>query len=388
MLRCGHRRGLGLIADNFGDPLALLPDIEVEPNFDYAGPAYPNPTSSSCLMIRTAIAFSFVLTVPVIGVGAVTFDWANVGNAGNAGELSGAGAGGSGPDVVIGAVDYAFRIGKHEVTNAQYAVFLNAVAATDNFGGADPTLYHPLMSNAHGGIIRRGLPGSHTYITRNDMSDKPVLYVSFIDAMRFTNWLHNGQGSGDTETGAYTISNGLDEIRAADAKYWIPSEDEWYKAAYHDASAGTAGVYFDYAIGSDSVPTLAWASGVGDISNPGQGVVNYDQGAVWGIPISNVTTVGSAGPASVSPYGTFDQNGNAFEWNEAVISSSFRGLRGGDYRRPERFLRADWRAIGSPDSGGSNVGFRIATRIPEPATLSTVLVTAAVIAGRRGRRGS
>ncbi len=62
-------------------------------------------------------------------------------------------------------------------------------------------------------------------------------YVSFFDAMRFTNWLHNGQGSGDTESGAYTIGSGTDEVRSANAKYWIPSEDEWYKAAYYDPNS-------------------------------------------------------------------------------------------------------------------------------------------------------
>src|SRR5690606_33394606 len=126
-----------------------------------------------------------------------------------------------------------------------------------------------------------GSPGSYTYATKPNMGNKPVNYVSFFDAMRFTNWLHNGQGSGDTETGVYTIGSGLDEVRSAGAKFWIPSEDEWYKAAYHDASAGTAGVYFDYATGSDIVPTTATANSVGDISNPGARVVNYLFGADW-----------------------------------------------------------------------------------------------------------
>ena len=64
----------------------------------------------------------------------VTFDWATVGNPGNIGELSGANAGGYGPIRVCGAVNYTYRISKHEVTNAQYVDFLNAVAASDPYG--------------------------------------------------------------------------------------------------------------------------------------------------------------------------------------------------------------------------------------------------------------
>ena len=49
---------------------------------------------------------------------AATFDWINVNDPGNANDTHGADYGG---------VDYAYRISKHEVTNAQYAEFLNSV---------------------------------------------------------------------------------------------------------------------------------------------------------------------------------------------------------------------------------------------------------------------
>jgi len=61
--------------------------------------------------------------------------------------------------------------------------------------------------------------------------------------MRFVNWLENGQpadGSG-TESGVYTIGSGVNETRAAAASYFIPSEDEWYKAAYYDPRLEAAG---------------------------------------------------------------------------------------------------------------------------------------------------
>ena len=342
-------------------------------------------------MIRTLIPsllLAAVAALPAVA-GPVTFDWAFVGNPGNAGELSGSGAGGFGPDAIVGAVSYNYAISKHEVTNAQYTAFLNAVDPT---GANALALYNTDMAGNFGGIeLQAGNADGSKYVAQAGREQNPVTFVSFFDAIRFTNWLHNGQGSGDTETGAYTIGNGANEVRSAGAKYWIPSEDEWYKAAYHDASAGTAGVYFDYATGSNSVP-------VSDQPGDNPAAVNYfnndsrangfnDGYAVSGslsFPSrTNPFTDVGAYTGAASPYGTFDQNGNVLEWNEAVSSSSFRGLRGGSW---DNFfslnLRADGRASINPTNEGRVVGFRVAT-VPEP---SAVLMGALAAMGCLVRR--
>ena len=180
------------------------------------------------------------------------------------------------------------------------------------------------------------------------MGNKPVNFVSFFDSMRFVNWLENGQptGGSGTESGVYTIGNGLNETRAPGATFFIPSEDEWYKAAYHQPAVqgGDTDDYWLYPTASNSVPTVATANSVGDINNPGANVANYGSGADWNGQDGNVTTVGSAGPLSASFYGTFDQGGNVREWNEAVIGSSARSPG----RQLEQRLRRPGRVVPQP----------------------------------------
>ena len=167
-------------------------------------------------------------------------DTVTVGNPGNAGEWSGESYGGYGPDRICGAVDYEFNIGTYEVTTGQYTDFLNAVADTDTYGLYNTTMW----SGTYGCKIERiGSSGSYTYSVADDWADRPVNYVSYWDACRFANWLHNGQptgvqGAGTTETGVYTLNgyNGSDgrEIQRNSGWIWaVTSEDEWYKAAYH-----------------------------------------------------------------------------------------------------------------------------------------------------------
>ena len=95
----------------------------------------------------TIVAVAAVALACVSGAQAdIVMDWVPVGNAGNAGELSGAGAGGSGPDAVVGGVAARYNIGKYEVTAGQYTAFLNAVAATDTYGLYNPNMdSHPLV---------------------------------------------------------------------------------------------------------------------------------------------------------------------------------------------------------------------------------------------------
>ncbi|MEK6799202.1 MAG: EGF domain-containing protein [Planctomycetota bacterium] len=293
----------------------------------------------------------------------ITFEWATVGNPGNAADPV---RSGSVPG--IGSVAYVYRIAKHEVTNAQYAEFLNALAKTDTNG-----LYNANMgSNPRGGITQSGSAPNLTFAVKANMGNKPVTFVSFLNAMRFANWLHNGQPTGvqdasTTESGVYTISDGLSETRSPDAQFFIPTENEWWKAGYHQPSVqgGDVDDYWLYPTARNSVPTVGTANAVGDIANPGANVANYNRGTDWNGQDGNVTTVGSGGALSESFYGTSDQGGNVWEWNERLVTASTRGLLGGSWNDFENGLRSSAQSNSGHPTGsvGGNIGFRVATRV-------------------------
>jgi formylglycine-generating enzyme required for sulfatase activity len=318
--------------------------------------------------------FTLAATAALItsAAASVTIDYVPVGHAGNAADSTG-----------YGAVAYAYQIGKYEVTNAQYGAFLNAVDA----GGANANgVYNAEMgSNAYGGITyTAGAASGQKYTIRTSMGDKPVNYVSWYDAARFTNWMHNGQGTGSTEIGAYTLSGNTGTItKNVGATVYLPSEDEWYKAAYYDPTPGAGGGdnYWLHATQSDTAPTIASANSTGDISNPGANVANYAQGADWNAQNGNVTTVGSA--AANNYFGTADQAGNVWEWNNAVVGSS-RGLRGAGFVWDESDLRASFRNYGGPGGENGYIGFRVAS-VPEPTSMVLTMLASGVMLIRRKR---
>jgi formylglycine-generating enzyme required for sulfatase activity len=315
----------------------------------------------------------------------VVIDTVTVGNPGNSGELSGQGAGGYGADRICGSVGYTYNIGKYEVTAGQYTAFLNAVAAGDTY-----QLYSPLMwSDSYGCKIRRsGSSGSYTYGVAPEWADRPVNHVSYWDACRFANWLRNGQpsgaqGPGTTETGTYTLGgyNGNDGRSITRNPNWnwaVTSEDEWYKAAYHK-NDGVTGNYWDYPTSTNALPSNDLID-----PDPGNNATFNDNGYTIGSPYYR-TEVG-AHEDSESPYGTFDQGGNVWEWNESVYEGSgwsYRGLRGGAFDTSGNSLRAAARNFGYPESdGGGNMGFRV-SQVPEPATIVMLALASTAIIRRR-----
>jgi formylglycine-generating enzyme len=318
------------------------------------------------------LAFSIIATIAVgsAQAGQISIAMVRVGDPGNA------------PDTQImildgttgyGAVNYVYQIGKYDVTASQYAAFLNAVAATDAYG-----LYNSFMaSNSPGlpgaGIIQSGNSGSYTYSVVVGHESVPANYVTWGDAARFVNWVQNGQptgseGPGTTETGTYTL-NGATTVAAlmavtrnAGAIWFLPTEIEWYKAAYYKGGGANAG-YWTYTTQSNTTP-------INTLPDTGNHANFYDAigtgNGGYTDPNNYLTSVG-AFSLSPGPYGTFDQGGDVFQWNETAVTTSSHGVRGGSFGDYSYGPSSSYRLIDVPPGELTNFGFRVAS-VPEPST--------------------
>jgi hypothetical protein len=285
------------------------------------------------------------------GANQFSMDFVTIGNPGNAADTSGS------PNPA-GSVGYIYNIGKYEVSR-EMITKANAAASL--------------------GIIMMNMSSYGA-----NGVNRPATGISWNEAARFVNWLNTSQGyqaaynfttSGANANitlwgaGEYSGSN---QYRHKDAYYFLPSMDEWYKAAYGSPS----GTWYDYATGSDSAPS-AVASGT--------------SGAVYN---------GQFGPADItnagglSPYGTMAQNGNVLEWNESAYDGSNnspsenRELRGGSWGFDSSNLVASFRASTDPTLDADiGIGFRVAS-VPEPSSgLLVLLGLSAVLRRRRKRSG-
>lgn len=302
--------------------------------------------------------------LPLVDIQTVT-----VGDAGNAAD----GTGG------YGAVAYEFNIGKYEVTIGQYTTFLNSVAAiTSESYIVD--LWHPNMaSNLNiAGISRGGsgvLADPYSY-SEIGSGNRPIAYVNWFDAARFANWVNNGATNGaSTETGAYTLNGAISGVtlKNAGATWYLPSEDEWYKAAYYKGGGTDAGYWF-YTTQSDTAPS----NNIGDAPNQANyrynNLFSVTQSATYDSNQNYLTEVG-AFSGSASSFGTYDQGGNLWEWNDAVDLATRRGVRGGTYGDTVPYgLQSNVRSSDLPQDSYDYLGFRLAT-VPEPSALSLVALS-------------
>ena len=267
----------------------------------------------------------------------ISMDFVTVGNAGNTADATS-----------YGGVDYNYRIGKYEVTENQW----------DAVSGASTT---DLLDD----------PGYWS-------GDQPVAEISWHESAMFCNWLT----SGNVAQGAYAI-NGSGVVTAIDRAdavstygtvYVIPTEDEWYKAAYYDPNKSGGAGYWHYPTGSDSAP-----DGIDSAGDTEFEAVFYD-----GYNQGHPNDMDDAG--ALSPYGTMGQGGNVWEWNETIIYGPFgdssRGLRGGSFSNYDDILLVSSRFVSSPTIEAYNVGFRV-SEVPEPATMAILMLGGIGILRRR-----
>ena len=265
-----------------------------------------------------------------------TIDFVDIGNAGNAADTT-----------TYGAVAYSYRAGTREISQ-------DAIDKATASGMTDVTA------------------GPWT-------GDQPAASLNWYEAAAFVNFLNTSSG----KTAAYDLTwngtawsmalwsseqawtaGGTNLYRNKNAYYFLPSENEWYKAAFYNP-AGSA--YFPYPTGSSTAP-LPVTSGT------------QPDSAVYLQP-TNQPPAGVIAAGGLSPYGTMGQGGNVWEWTETALSgdnnsaTNVRTIRGGGWTSPEGQLSSSFRSSnGFPDGERTFIGFRVAS-IPEPSTYALLLAT-------------
>ena len=269
-----------------------------------------------------------------------TIDFVDIGNAGNAADTT-----------TYGAVAYSYRLGAREISQD---------------------------------AIDKATASGMTNVTAGPWTgDQPAASLNWYEAAAFVNFLNTSSG----KTAAYDLTwsgtawsmalwssdqawtaGGTNLYRNKAAYYFLPSENEWYKAAFYNP-AGSA--YFPYPTGSSTVPL--------PVTNGTQ-----PDSAVYLQPTNQSSPAGAIAAGGLSPYGTMGQGGNVWEWTETALSgdnnsaTNVRTIRGGGWTSPESQLISSFRSSnGFPDGDRAWVGFRVAS-IPEPSTYALLLTTGAL----------
>ncbi len=223
-----------------------------------------------------------------------------------------------------GRVDYEYRIGRTEITTAQWMEFVNTFAVQ---GLRESFVFGPASWGGQGGG-----PG-RAYSLRTDVPNAamlPVFGMSWREAATFCNWLHNGKSSDPVSlrSGAYDTSTfGFNpdftyndqQTRSPGALFWIPSYDEWLKAAHYDPNKNGPGVggYWTFSNGTEFEP-VAGPPGIGETS---AGYVDPI------IPLGEFDLPLGSYPGTVSPWGLLDTSGGTTEWTEGEWGTQFFGSR-------------------------------------------------------------
>lgn len=310
-------------------------------------------------------------TVPEkeVCLGLVCIEVVEVANPGNAADVQ----------TGLGAVSEQFSIGKYEITVKQYLRFLNAVATRpyllpDHKQEAIVELWHPDMQHTHDYVSKQGL------IERTGMGteaqpylfseipdpywgvrsqDRSIINITWFSAARFVNWLHHGATpDADTESGAYTLNGARtgNFSRSADARWWLPSQNEWYKAAYFDPTRTGSQPYWNYPTRNDVLPQAVPPPG-------GPNSANYNSGQTVA---HRITPVG-AYSNSKSYYGTFDQAGLLWEWSDTSFADhdgrpTTMNLLGGSWSLGQINISKYGARDYLPQYQDDDTGFRVATK--------------------------
>jgi hypothetical protein len=255
-----------------------------------------------------------------------------------------------------GVVDYQFRIARTEVTTGQWLEFLNTFAPRPMpaniraLVGGSPNrnfIGGPSWWGA-GSIEYDPIAGTERYALYDipNAADVPVWGISWRMAAMYCNWLHNDKSSewtaltsGAYDAGTWTFNNITgyrdDLNHLPGARFYIPSLDEWGKAAFYDPNryGQGQGGWWNRTDSSDDLPTPGFPGEPGATTSAG----------ILGSPVfgeSGLIPLG-AYPGSQSPWGLLDTSSGAQE----VVSEEINGGAG---------FRIDVLALGGAAGGPSD----------------------------------
>lgn len=274
-----------------------------------------------------------------------------------------------------GAVTTPYKIGTYEVTNAQYAAFLNTVDAsgTNPFG-----VYNTLMgsTNASAGIsFVSGNASGSKYVVKSGFNSKPVTYVNWFSAARFVNWMENGYTSNASllNSGAYTLTTSATGssvvARNPGAQNFLPTASEWMKSAFYNPNTSN---WTTYATTSNIAPTPTITTSTSSSPNVTQAnTANFGRVSP---AITNSTTVVGQYVNTVSGFGLYDTYGNVAEMTETGGSTAGTYVLGGSSWKVSVGQIGDWTNntvfLQGINTSTDALGFRVAAAVPEPGTIA------------------
>ncbi len=280
-----------------------------------------------------------------------------------------------------GRVDYEYQISRTETTGAEWLEFVQAYAPF-----VDPPYANSTGFTSDRVRATEVAPGIWQYSLRTGGANRAVR-VEWQYAARFCNWLHNNKGSDQVsfENGAYdtstfggTAQDGYTSQHARNpgAQYFIPTTDEWVKAAYWDQrrfnpSIGDLG-YWQFPNTSD-VQLVPGVPGIGQTS----------AGQTGSFEVGSYTDV-------QSPWGLWDLSGGVSEWLETPVLRGDGLVRYRYYKgtyTPSTAVtlyqdEIDWAGATFEEV---SLGIRIARMVPMPGVTVTFSALMLVVLDRRRR---
>ena len=283
-----------------------------------------------------------------------------------------------------------------EISFVQISQTNNATdPTTGNRYGAVPYEYRTSIYEITQAAITKATASGLVGVTAGAWTNQnqPAGLLSWFEAAAFVNFLNTNSG----KTAAYNLAwsgtawsmtlqsssnawtaGGTNLYRNKNAYYFLPSENEWYKAAYYNPAGSN---YFLYPTASSSVPTAVTNGTTTNTAVFTGNTVSPTQPAA-------VTTAGA-----LSAYGTMGQGGNLREWTESATDGLYnnananRAMRGGSYNLAADALPSTFRDTFNPFIDNSSFGFRVAS-VPEPSTYALLLLGAGAMYLWKRRRDS